>query len=415
MMNIVRTLYRAISSYLPPDAQILIFRLRLSAKFELRARRRRRSLGPRKRSTYEGQNVAVVGLFSTRSGLGRGAELLARLLEVKGAAVTRVNFETSGAEKLQHNAITPMACERLSRQVSDVVIVVNPPIFFSVLSKFSAQWLRERRVIAHWVWELDAVDRYWMTAINICDEVWTASEFVADVLKPYCHPAGVPLTVLPYPVDLDPFNPPSFEEKVRSRRKLRIPVDAFVVGYSFAASSNFERKNPLGAIAAFQKAFTRGEKTLLLIRILDGYVYPEGFAALNKCASADPRIIIIERSFDLSIAEFYAAIDLYVSPARSEGYGLNIVEAAQAGLPVVAVAWSLSSDVLKRPGIIQAAYSLTAVREDQGNYATVKKAKWADPDIADMANKILSVHDQMRPRGKWGSRSSRSDNVHVIH
>ena len=47
----------------------------------------------------------------------------------------------------------------------------------------------------------------------------------------------------------------------------------------------------------------------------------------------------------LPINDFYAAIDIYLSTSRAEGYGLNLVEAAQAGIPVVTTGWRLAPEI----------------------------------------------------------------------
>lgn len=376
-------------------AQLGAVRLHLAAaisKARLATARRRR------RRPYNGQKVAVVGFFSTRSGLGRGSELIARSIEIRGGAVVRVDLPFfTELETIPHSAITADQCERMESGITDVIIVVNPPYFSRALSLFSTSWLRARVIVAHWVWELDVVSDDWNDAIKFCDEVWVSSEFAAKALDQLCVVAQAPLKVVPYPVDLDPFHPADLVQRKRARQKVGIHNEAFVAGYSFAASSNLPRKNPMGAVTAFQRAFPAEKDVFLIIRALDGHAYPKGMKELKRVAMVDPRVILVEHSSDLSIIDFYAAIDLYVSPARSEGYGLNIVEATQAGRPVVAVEWSLSKDVLSRPGVTPSRYKLIAMAEDQGNYANIKGASWAEPDIGDLSDKILAIYRL----GKW--------------
>ena len=393
-MKFARTIY----PHLPYSVRKQISRIRscvgwcLSAYLAIRLRQR-------SRRCYEGKHVAIVGLFRTRSGFGRGAELIARSLEMKGVHVTRFDIPGHGMERLDSAAVSPAECDRIGHAISDIVVVANPPIFQQALRMFPLEWLRSRTIVAHWAWELDAVDCNWRNAISLCDEVWASSEFVAQTLKPFCEKRNVPLTVVPYPVDIDPFPPATTSQRVGARRKLRISDDAYTLGYSFALTSNYPRKNPMGAVAAFQKAFPSDETVRLILRALDGEVYPNGMAELKRAAACDRRIIVIEHSSDLPIVDFYAAIDLYVSPARAEGYGLNIVEATQAGRPVVAVAWSLSKDVLGRPGVTTTRYRLVPVVDRQGIYVPTKQALWADPDIEDLANKIIIARDRLQGRG----------------
>jgi hypothetical protein len=61
-------------------------------------------------------------------------------------------------------------------------------------------------------------------------------------------------------------------------------------------SSNFARKNPLAAIAAFQIAFPAGtvRDVRLLLRCADKDFWPPGYAKIAAAAAADERIIILD-------------------------------------------------------------------------------------------------------------------------
>jgi len=403
-VRFVRAIYRAL---LPHYARVLIGRARsrFSAfshqtrrtvgcwKNALRAAARTIALRCKFRRRYQGRHVAVAGSFGACSEVGRGAELIARSIEIKGIPVVRVNISGRGQGSPQNAAMSAAECERRGGTVSDLIVVAGPPIFALALSMFSVRWLVGRTIVAHLAWELDVVDDDWRSAIQLCDEVWAASEFAGQALTPLCEMHSVPLKVVPYPVDLDPFPPAAIPRRISVRNRLQLADNTYVLGYSFAVSSNYFRNNPMGAVTAFQTAFPLDEAVRLILRALDGHVYPEGMLELQRVAAADRRIMIVEHSSDLSLADFYAAIDLYISPARAEGYGMNIARAAQAGRPIIAVAWSLANDVLKRRDVTTSGYTLVPVVEDQGDYATIVGAKWADPDIEDMAGKIIAARN----------------------
>jgi glycosyltransferase involved in cell wall biosynthesis len=162
----------------------------------------------------------------------------------------------------------------------------------------------------------------------------------------------------------------------------------FVIGYSFTVSSNLPRKNPAGALKAFQLAFGDSKNLRLIIRALDISENEIGWSDFRVAVGGDPRVILIENSNDLSINDFYGAIDLYVSPSRSEGYGLNLVEAIQSGVPVLAIGWSLSSDITRRKNVTPVGFHLVPVQDPQGNYTDIVGASWAEPDIVDFAEKM---------------------------
>jgi glycosyltransferase involved in cell wall biosynthesis len=95
--------------------------------------------------------------------------------------------------------------------------------------------------------------------------------------------------------------------------------------------------------------------------------------------------VIYDRDRQIGIAEFYAAIDVYLSSSRAEGYGLNLVEAAQSGLPVITGAWRIAPEILSLPGIHAVGYAIEPVHDPQGHYANIPDATWSRPDIDEMA------------------------------
>ncbi len=344
-------------------------------------------LAKRKKSSFIGRSIAIVGAFSApRTGMGRGAELLARCLEAKSIKVTRVNVPTNLAS-VETTAITIQQCNSVD-DISDVIFVINPPLLTTVIETFDTDWLLKRRVIAHWVWELNRLGPDWTKPASYCDEIWAASEFVADAIRSSLPPSFPKPKVVPYPVDIDPFPHPNPTERAAVRLRLGITAEMFVIGYSFTVSSNLPRKNPAGALKAFQLAFGDSKNLRLIIRALDISENEIGWSDFRVAVGGDPRVILIENSNDLSINDFYGAIDLYVSPSRSEGYGLNLVEAIQSGVPVLAIGWSLSSDITRRKNVTPVGFHLVPVQDPQGNYTDIVGASWAEPDIVDFAEKM---------------------------
>jgi glycosyltransferase involved in cell wall biosynthesis len=345
----------------------------------------------RPRRRFKGEHVAVVGFFTTRSGLGRGAHLLALGLEAQGHRVTRVDVPTERGTRSDKACVSAADLQR--EPLSDIIFVLNPPHLYAAISMFEAAWLRGRCIVLHWAWELDLLPATWQQAGRMCDEVWASSPFTASAIsRAMPH---VPTTVVPYPADLEPILPPTAQERARVRRKLGIESRTFVLGYSFAVTSNYERKNPDALVDAFQKAFSANCDARLIVRCLDPFAFRAAVERLRTRVERDPRIILVTDAAQLGIAEFYAAIDLYVSTSRSEGYGLNLVEASQAGIPVIALEWSLAPDILARHNIAAVSCRLVPVVDPQGNYSNVPGAVWAEPMIEVLAERLRAYRSQM--------------------
>lgn len=349
----------------------------------------RKQLSGRAKQSFRGKAVAIGSVFSTRSGIGRCADLLARDFESRGIKVVRVDLPWVGLAPIaNHGAVTPQACQAHD-DITDVIIVLNPPNVLRLLARFDMAWLRKRTIISYWVYEFEQLPATWAKTAAVCDEIWCMSEFIEAGAKSL---SSTPARTRPPPVDIDPFPKRDPELRAATRQKLGIEPATFCVGYSFAVSSNLPRKNPQALVDAFHLAFP-DDGARLILRGLDGHVYPEGWSNFRDGLFGDSRITLIEQSSDLSLRAFYAAIDVYASPSRAEGYGLNLAEATQAGVPVLTMGWSLGQDVATRPGVEIVKHRLVPVDDPQGNYRNAAGLRWAEPILEDFAAKLRTARE----------------------
>src|SRR4051794_24266167 len=114
----------------------------------------------------------------------------------------------------------------------------------------------------------------------------------------------------------------------------------------FHMASIFERKNPLGVIAAFKEAFRSGDKAALVIKVSQGHSNPDGMARLRRAADEVGAIIIDQDLPHDNVYGLLDACDCYVSLHRGEGLGLPLAEAMLLGKPVIATAYSGNLDFM---------------------------------------------------------------------
>jgi len=156
-------------------------------------------------------------------------------------------------------------------------------------------------------------------------------------------------------------------------------------GTAFSFDSNYRRRNPVAAVDAFMRAFSPlDEDCRLFVRCQESVDFGELYDHLVSYAAGDPRIHVFDvASQPWPIGEFLASLDVFISLHRSEGYGLQIAEAAQAGVPVLATAWGLAPDIAVRPEVRSIGYRLVSVLDPQRFYTGLSGARWAEPDIDD--------------------------------
>src|SRR5579875_59029 len=333
-----------------------------------------------------GGHIGVAGLFRTRCGLQRGARLMLRDLRHRGYVAHAIDLSQSLGARLhldEGGLLLPSDVDELG--LTDLLIHCNPPLFAHAVSRFSERVRNRVHLVAYWTWELTVVSDEWRESARLCSSIWVPSPFVAHSLLAELPDFGGEIHVVPHQVDRDPLRPLDAEERREIREKHGIRSEAFVCGAAFSFDSNYMRKNPLAAVDAFTRAFSPlDEKCKLFIRCQESADFGELYDHLVSYAAGDPRIHVFDAaSQPWPIGEFLASLDVFISLHRSEGYGLQIAEAAQAGVPVLATAWGLAPDIAVRPEVRSIGYRLVSVLDPQRFYTGLSGARWAEPDIDD--------------------------------
>ena len=104
-----------------------------------------------------------------------------------------------------------------------------------------------------------------------------------------------------------------------------------------------------------------------------------GARLFSDLAEKHRNIHIIDRDFSRSeMGQLQSACDAYLSPHRSEGFGLNLAECMAHGKPVVATGFSGNLDFMTEENSFLAPWKRVRVRK--GEYIHPEKQYWAEPD-----------------------------------
>jgi glycosyltransferase involved in cell wall biosynthesis len=242
----------------------------------------------------------------------------------------------------------------------------------------SMSWTPCRRQfnIAYPAWELTTAPEKWKKALANYDSFWAMSTFVFDMLSSFQER---PVTLVRQALDLP--------DQLPSPRK---SDGVFRCLTFFDFDSTFERKNPSGAMQAFQRAFPSGQKDVELIVKVRGTNDRGMRNILNEEAAKDPRIRIIDRTISRDeLRKLLDGCDVFISLHRSEGFGLGCAEALIAGRAVVATDYSATTDFISSETGYPVSCKQVAVPPDA--YFWTKGATWAEPDIDDAAAKLQEI------------------------
>ncbi len=322
-------------------------------------------------------SAVLVGLSRSTLGHGAAARLCAREMRDGGVRLSELDVSQALRASMAEEA-APAAPP--DPDADAAVLMLNPEETVQALHGAEGDVLRGKRVCAYWVWELEAAPRRWRKlAGHVPHEIWAPSAFAAEAMRAVFDQ---PVHVVPHPCALDAPPAPTAERRAAARARFGAGAEDFVAVSSFSAASSLARKNPRGAIAAFDAAFGGADDALLVLRCTNAGAYPQALADL-RAAVRDARsniLLIDEPAGWQEVLDLYAACDVYLSLHRSEGFGLNLAEAMLSGRAVIATGWSGNLQFMDEScSALVPPTALVPLRDPQGVYRGA--GRWAEPDL----------------------------------
>jgi glycosyltransferase involved in cell wall biosynthesis len=333
--------------------------------------------------------VNLVGYLQAETGMGEAARSLARALQTTELPLS-LHSVTLGVRSRQED--TSFTAQPTPYEHDVNLLVINADQTLPVYEELGAEVFAGRYNIGFWLWELETFPSRWRPAFDVLHEIWTPSTFCVDALSAV---APIPVRRVPIPVQAPP-------RATHGRAHFGLPEEAFIFLFNFSFLSFAQRKNPLGLVRAFKRAFRSGEGPLLVLKSSGEETSPKLLASLEReIGGADVRLIegYIDRDAAHSLT---AACDCYVSLHRSEGFGLTLAEAMIAGKPVIATPYSGVSDFFDLNTGYPVRYTLVEIEKDVGPYPA--GAVWAEPDIEHAAELMRRVFVQREEASEVGRR-----------
>lgn len=268
------------------------------------------------------------------------------------------------------------------------------PIVYRQLGR---KLFEDRYSVGIWHWELDELPDEYLASFEFLDELWAPSLFILRCLS---DKSPIPVVHMPHAVSAS-------ASPTASRSAFGLPADAFLFLVMYDMLSIQERKNPLGAIEAFARAFPTPGDARLVIKLSHGSSRPTDLAQLHERVAKIPGVIILDRILERqAVYDLQASCDAFVSLHRSEGWGLNLSESMLLGKPVIATAYSGNMDFMNRQNSCLVDYRLAPLQTDFGPYR--RGNHWADPDLDQAASYMRLLFEDAAQRREIGERAART-------
>ncbi|HEX7095978.1 MAG TPA: glycosyltransferase, partial [Acidimicrobiales bacterium] len=324
--------------------------------------------------------VNLAGFLSAELGVGEVARRLATAMDAVGVPYSTYTFDrTQSRQQAQ-----PVAADGELRYDTNVVCV-NADSMGVFVQRVGPAFSAGRRRIGVWFWETSELAPMFHPAFGDVDELWAASDYVAEALRA-AAPEDVSVLRFPLPI-VEPVVQPG-----ATRASLGLPTDRFVFLFSFDYLSVAQRKNPYGLVEAFRAAFAPNEGPVLVVKSINADKRPDDATRLRWVARGRDDIVLRDGYLDAPAnAALLQLADCFVSLHRSEGFGFNIADAMALGTPVIATGYSGNLTFMRDDDCALVRYQ--EVEVGPGHFPYPARSRWAEPDLDHAATLMRAVVD----------------------
>jgi GT2 family glycosyltransferase/glycosyltransferase involved in cell wall biosynthesis len=326
---------------------------------------------------YRPGGVNLFGPLSIASGLGAAARGYRDAM--RAAGITVDEYDVAGATQpgKGFDLFDPAAL-----RFGHNFICLNPDHIATLLDRYGSALFDRRVNIGAWVWEMPVARPEWNAVLGGFDLVVTPSDFCRSA---FAAVTSRPIETIPYVVDraallarreqadtsvwLDRI------ERARSSGRRESDRPRTVVLFVMDASSYTARKG----IDIFRAVATRmaAEAPGQFLFVLKTHSRD---ASARAASDIPPDTLVIDAVLDTAeLIALKSSVDLYFSPHRSEGFGLNIFESLALGVPALISSHAGAPELLGEDYPLLIPGKPCEVGEERGPYRA--HAIWFEPDV----------------------------------
>ena len=330
--------------------------------------------------------VNYFGPLSSSSGLGTAARGYMAALRAVGIPVDPYDVSRLVSLDLPGEIF---CAEDLKYSIN--LFCINADLVQTLVDQYGTEIFNHRANVGAWVWELPAPLPEWRAMLSAFDLIICPSDFCTEA---FALSTARPVRTIPYVVD---------EAALRAGLAENASNDWIE---RLAAEKARGRKIILFIMDASSYRTRKGVDIFIALAKRVNQLHPEQYCFVIKTHSRDISMTHLARNSDqvltidalFSFAELCrlkALADLYVSPHRSEGFGLNIIESILLGVPVLCSDYAGATELLRQniPPLVPV--KLREIGRVMGPYRA--EAVWAEPDLDAMEAGLLAFFAEPKP------------------
>jgi glycosyltransferase involved in cell wall biosynthesis len=338
--------------------------------------------------------VNLVGYLRAELGVAEVARQLIGAFDTQEVPVLPIAIDACTSR--QQHAFG--AVERFANPYAVNLLCVNADQTPRIAATAGSNFFAGRYTIGLWWWEVSDFPDYFRSAFDAVDEVWAGSAFVADTLRAV---SPRPVVRIPMPVTLPPDVAPD-------KARFSLAEDEVTFLYVFDYNSIVARKNPVGLVDAYRRAFPTADDeavpTRLVLKCINRERHPDAHVQVRAAIAGREDVTIMDDYLSTADKDaLLASCDCYVSLHRSEGFGLTCAEAMLLGKPVIATNYSGAADFMRADHSLPVGWTMVPV--GPGNEPYPADGEWADPDLDQAAAHMRAVATDPELRRTLGERA----------
>jgi glycosyltransferase involved in cell wall biosynthesis len=326
--------------------------------------------------------VGIIGYLDKNFGIGIARNALALSLSENKFDLKGINVNKSSGQIYLRNSVP---FKNFFTENDLIITAINADETYRLgdLWTSSQETGIRKRIpqIAYWWWELEQIPEYFLDASKNFDEVWAPTSFIYNNLKSVL---GDKVIQTPLLVRLDS------ETEFLTKEDFDLPTNVPIFLIKFDFFSSISRKNPHTAIKAYIEAFKSQSEAFLLIKTTNGDMCSDLLDEFAWEVRNRTDIRIMDKMLSRGANnDLLRCSNAFLSLHRSEGLGLNIIEAMQNKVAVVTTNYGGNTDFCTTENSFLISYKLTEVEDKSFIYP--KMGNWAEPDLDETVKAIKTI------------------------